>query len=192
MPVLSKSGNGSLALFLEENPMHRISTVMALGAALVLSTLAPASVLAQGYGAMPAGSYQQSCTNVRVRGATLTASCTNNSGQRVRSSLAVNSCTGADIGNVNGQLTCVRTGNYYGSGHGRFGNGRYRHSNNGVLPSGSYQQSCSGASMNGSTLTASCSNNSGNTVTSYLDVSQCRGSDDIGNVNGQLRCIFRP
>ena len=170
--------------------MHRISTAIAVGAVLVLSTLTPASVLAQGYG-IPAGSYQQSCTNIRVRGATLIASCTNNSGQRVRSSIALNTCTGADIGNVNGQLACVRTGNYYGRGHGRFGNGRYRHGNS-ALPSGSYQQSCSGAVMNGSTLTANCTNNSGATVTSYLDVSQCRSQDDIGNVNGQLRCIFRP
>jgi hypothetical protein len=51
--------------------MHGFSMAMALGGALVLSTMAPGSVLAQGYGAMPAGSYQQSCTNVRVRGTTL-------------------------------------------------------------------------------------------------------------------------
>lgn len=175
--------------------MHRFSMAMALGGALVLSTMAPGSVLAQGYGAMPAGSYQQSCTNVRVRGTTLTASCTNNGGQRVRSSLNVNSCTGADIGNVNGQLTCVRSGNYYGRGRGRFGTGRagrYGQGSNGALPPGSYQQSCSNASMNGSTLTANCRNNRGAMVTSYLDVSQCRASDDIGNLNGQLRCIFRP
>ena len=171
--------------------MHRISTALALGGALVLSALTPASVLAQGYG-IPAGSYQQSCTNIRVRGATITASCTNNSGQRVRSSLAVNSCAGADIGNVNGQLTCVRTGNYYGNGRGRYGAGRYRRGTNSALPPGSYQQSCSGYSMNGSTLTATCRNNSGAMVTSYLDVSQCRANDDVGNVNGQLRCIFRP
>jgi hypothetical protein len=172
--------------------MHRISTAIALGGALVLTTMAPGSVLAQGYGNMPAGSYQQSCTNVRVRGGTLVASCTNNGGQRVRSSLIINSCTGADIGNVNGQLTCVRTGNYYGRGRGRHGAGQAGRYRQGALPSGSYQQSCSNASMNGSTLTASCSNNSGNAVTSYLDVSQCRANDDIGNVNGQLRCIFRP
>ena len=173
--------------------MYRILTALALGGALVLSALAPASVLAQGYGVIPAGSYQQSCTNVRVRGRTLVASCTNNSGQRVRSSLAINSCTGADIGNVNGQLTCVRTGNYYGRGRGRHGAGQAgRYRQGGALPSGSYQLSCSGAFMNGSTLTASCTNNSGSAVTSYLDVSQCRPNDDIGNVNGQLRCIFRP
>jgi hypothetical protein len=45
--------------------------------------------------------------------------------------------------------------------------------------------------MNGSTLSASCTNNGGGRTTSYLDVSQCRANDDIGNLNGQLRCIFR-
>lgn len=181
--------------------MKRLALPIALCAALVTSTLAggtaSAQVYGQGYGNAPAGSYQQTCNGVRVRGnGLLTANCLNNNGQRVRSSLAFQSCRGADIGNINGQLSCVRAGSgYYGRGHGRYGNhrgGRYGdNDNNGALPSGSYQQSCNNASMQGSTLTANCRNNSGAYMTSYLDVSQCRSTDDIGNLNGQLRCIYR-
>jgi len=180
--------------------MNRLAIPIALSAALVMSTLAAgtasAQMYGQGYGNVPAGSYQQSCTNVRVRGnGLLMANCTNNSGQRVRSQLAYQSCRGSDIGNINGQLSCVRTGNYYGRGQGRYGNGRggrYGNGyNNGALPAGSYQASCNNASMQGSTLSANCRNNSGAYMTSYLNVTQCRASDDIGNLNGQLRCIYR-
>jgi len=183
--------------------MKRLALPIALCAALVTATLAGGTASAQvygGYGNAPAGSYQQTCNGIRVRGnGLLTANCLNNNGQRVRSSLAFRSCQGADIGNINGQLSCVRAGSgYYGRGHGRYGNhrgGRYgngdRDNDNGALPSGSYQQSCNNASMQGSTLTANCRNNSGAYMTSYLDVSQCRSTDDIGNLNGQLRCIYR-
>jgi len=176
--------------------MKRLAIPIALCAALVASTLAGGTAQAQMYGAVPAGSYQQSCSNIRVRGnGLLMASCMNNSGQRVRSQLAYQSCRGADIGNINGQLSCVRNGNYYGRGQGRYGRdrgGRYGNGYpNGALPAGSYQASCNNASMNGSTLSANCRNYSGAYMTSYLDVSQCRSSDDIGNVNGQLRCIYR-
>jgi hypothetical protein len=40
-------------------------------------------------------------------------------------------------------------------------------------------------------LTATCTAANGQRVTSYLDISQCRSTDDIGNVNGQLRCVYR-
>jgi hypothetical protein len=189
--------------------MKRLALPIALCAALVTATLAGGTASAQvygqqGYGNAPAGSYQQTCNGIRVRGnGLLTANCLNNGGQRVRSSLAFQSCRGGDIGNINGQLSCVRGGSgYYGRGHGRRGNhrgGRYRNRDNddnnngnpGALPSGSYQQSCNNASMQGSTLTANCRNDSGAYMTSYLDVSQCRSTDDIGNLNGQLRCIYR-
>lgn len=176
--------------------MNRLAIPIALSAALVMSTLAGGTALAQMYGAAPAGSYQQSCSNIRVRGnGLLMASCMNNSGQRVRSQIAYQSCRGADIGNIDGQLRCVRSGNGYGRGLGRYSNrrgGRYGNGyNNGALPAGSYQASCNNARMQGSTLSANCRNNSGAYMTSFLDVTQCRSSDDIGNLNGQLRCIYR-
>ena len=173
--------------------MHRFA-IIALGAGLALSTLSTGQAPAQTYGVIPAGSYQQSCINARVRNNMLIASCTTTSGQRVRSRINVNACRNADIGNINGQLACVRNGNMYGRGRGRYGRGRsglYRQNYAGGLPAGSYSQSCTNAQLNGSTLTATCTSYNGTQVTSYLDISQCRSTDDIGNVNGQLRCIYR-
>ena len=57
------------------------------------------------------------------------------------------------------------------------------------LPSGSYQQSCRRARMNGTVLTATCTNNQSNWVRSSLDVTRCQPWTDIGNVNGRLRCV---
>jgi hypothetical protein len=175
--------------------MHRFA-IIALGAGLAFSTIATGQAPAQIYGtqALPAGSYQQSCINARVRNNMLIASCTNTSGQRVRSTINVNACRSADIGNINGQLSCVRNGNMYGQGRGRYGRGRsglYNQRYTGGLPPGSYQQSCRNETMSGSTLTATCTAANGQWVTSYLDVSQCRSTDDVGNDNGQLRCIYR-
>jgi hypothetical protein len=183
----------------EEVRMRFFATPVVLSAILALSTLAGGTAQAKHYDnddrTAPAGSYQQTCTNIRTRGAVLTASCATYSGQRVRSSLAFASCRGTDIGNINGQLTCVRSGNGYGRGRGHRGwgrGGRYNNGyNNGSLPAGSYQQSCSNASMSGTTLTANCQAANGGTMTSYLDITQCRPTDDIGNLNGQLRCIYR-
>lgn len=170
--------------------MYRFA-IIALGAALALSTLSTGQAPAQ---AIPPGSYQQSCINAHVRNNLLIATCTNNSGQRVRSTINVNACRSADIGNINGQLSCVRNGNMYGRGHGRYGRGHsglYRTQYSAGLPPGSYTQSCVNAQMSGSTLSATCRAYNGQPVTSYLDISQCRPTDDIGNVNGQLRCVYR-
>ena len=188
--------------------MHRLATPAALCATLLFFALTLGSAHAQsyGYGPLPSGSYQQSCTNVWMNGSTLTASCSNNSGQLVRSSLDVNGCRG-DIANINGQLRCNgynSGGNYYGYGRPRdrdqdddrnrddgYGNsGNYYGNGYGYLPSGSYQNSCTNASMNGSTLRADCRANSGAFVSSRLNVRRCVNAD-IANLNGRLRCIRR-
>jgi len=176
----------------------RITSLAAI-AALTLSGLwggdASAQIYGNGYGTVPSGSYQQSCTNARVRGNVLFASCMNNNGQRVRTQIPVGQCGRSDIGNINGQLSCVRSDyGYGGNGRGRRGygrGGRFGRNYSGSLPNGSYTQSCQNASMNGSTLTAQCRNNGGGWNTSYLDISRCNTNDDIGNVNGQLRCVYR-
>jgi hypothetical protein len=178
--------------------MKRLFVSTVVGAALAAASLAPA--LAQW---VPPGSYQQSCTNVRVRDGELTARCTNSSGQRVRSSIAVNSCRGGDIANSNGQLTC-NGGNGYGRGRG-YGNGNgngynngngygrgYNNGNgygrgNGYAPGGSYQQSCNNIRMSGGVLTASCPSGNGNWMTTSIDPRSCRGTD-ITNRNGRLSC----
>lgn len=55
--------------------------------------------------APPAGSYQQSCSNIRMQGSTLTAICRTGDGRGVQTALGVANCVG-DIGNNNGQLQC--------------------------------------------------------------------------------------
>ena len=58
-----------------------------------------------GYGSVPSGSYQQSCSNIQMRGSTLSASCNSPSGHQVYSSLNVSRCS-SDIRNQNGYLRC--------------------------------------------------------------------------------------
>jgi hypothetical protein len=66
-----------------------------------------AAAQAQG---VPQGSYLRTCTNVGVRGETLTAVCRNADGRQVQTSLpGVNRCVG-DIGNNNGSLQCAGAG----------------------------------------------------------------------------------
>jgi CVNH domain len=174
--------------------MSRMLISLLAGIGLASTALAPAAAQV-----IPSGSYQQSCTNIRVRGDQLVARCTNPQGVAVRSSIALNSCRGGDIVNANGQLACNNNGNGYGRRHrrdgddrgynnGGYNNGGYnngRYGNRSV--SGSYQSSCTNVYMNGPTLTASCTAPNGQRITSSINPAQCRGGD-IANVNGRLAC----
>jgi rSAM-associated Gly-rich repeat protein len=185
--------------------MNRLLLSSLVGASLAAASLAaPASAQYA-----PSGSYQQSCTNIRVRGNELTASCTSASGARVRSTIALNSCRGGDIANSNGQLVCnggngngrwrnrhrdngygnggYNNGNGYGNNGYNNGNGYGYGNGNGYAPGGSYQQSCRNIRMSGGTLTASCPTGNGNWVTTSINPRSCRGAD-IANRNGQLVC----
>lgn len=116
----------------------------------------------------PAGSYQQTCRDIRVNGDTLTASCPDNRNRWNYSTVRYRECQG-DIGNNNGRLMCSWSGGGWGQ-----------------LPSGSYQQTCRDARVSGSTLTASCRDDRGRWNYSTLDFRNCRS--DIGNANGRLVC----
>ena len=59
------------------------------------------------------GSYQQSCSDIRQSGSTLSAVCGDGRGRRMESSINVNRCGRGDIGNNRGFLTC---GNIRGNG----------------------------------------------------------------------------
>jgi opacity protein-like surface antigen len=189
--------------------MSRLLISLLAGLGLAATALAPAS--AQN---IPSGSYQQSCTNIRVRGDQLFARCTNPQGTYVRSTITLSSCRNGDIVNSNGQLACNNNGNGNGYGYGRRhrrdgdnnggynngNNGGYNNGNNGGYNggynngrygngtvSGSYQSSCTNVYMNGPTLTASCTAPNGQRITSSINPAQCRGGD-IANVNGRLAC----
>src|SRR5437660_12257693 len=82
------------------------------GAALLLSLGAmPAHAQA------PGGSYLDSCQNIRAFGDRLVADCRRVDGSWGRTALhGLGSCVG-DIGNMNGQLTCNRGNQGYGSSY---------------------------------------------------------------------------
>ena len=164
--------------------MNRTITLLALSA-LSFSLVAPVAAPAQ---YAPSGSYQQSCTNIRMRGNRLYATCTNSAGYGARSSLNVSQCNGSDIANVNGQLTCQN--NYYQNGYNtrhRYGS-RYNNSYGyGTPPSGSYQQSCTNARVRSDRLYATCTDANGQQVASSIDLARCTNRD-IANVNGRLSC----
>jgi hypothetical protein len=82
------------------------------GAAMLLSLGAiPAHAQA------PGGSYLNSCTNIRAFGDRLVADCRRMDGGMNHTALHdLGSCAG-DVGNMNGQLTCSRSGQGYGSSY---------------------------------------------------------------------------
>ena len=167
---------------------------ISVGAGLACLALSFVCASAQGYGNVPAGSYTQSCQNIRVHGDRLIAQCQANNGQYVRSSLQLDQCGNGDIANYDGQLVCARRGGYgEGSGSGyTSANGQSQSWWGSGTPSGSYQGSCTHVHMRGSTLVADCTNDQSVYVRSYLDLTQCRRTDHIANVNGQLRCWYNP
>jgi len=77
-------------------------------ATLATLTAAPERAGAQST-AVPQGSFSQTCTVPYVVGGRLFANCRNTSGATVRSSIALTSCTGMDVANINGTLTCGGT-----------------------------------------------------------------------------------
>src|SRR5260221_3542634 len=80
------------------------------GAAMLLS-LGAIPAHAQG----PGGSYVGSCNNIQAFGDRLVADCRRMDGGWNRTALHdLGSCVG-DIGNMNGQLTCNRSGHGYGT-----------------------------------------------------------------------------
>jgi hypothetical protein len=117
--------------------MPRLLVSLLAGLGLAATALAPA-----GAQTIPSGSYQQSCTNIHVRGTELIARCTNPQGARVRSSIELNSCRRGDIVNANGQLACNRNGYGRGGGYnnGGYNNGGYNNggNNNGGYNNGGY------------------------------------------------------
>jgi hypothetical protein len=82
------------------------------GAAMLLSLGAiPANAQA------PGGSYVRSCNNIQASGDRIVADCRRMDGGWNQTALDdLGSCVG-DIGNMNGQLTCNRGGQGYGSSY---------------------------------------------------------------------------
>ena len=189
--------------------------ILSLFAILGLGALAYAPASAQ---AIPGGSYQQSCTNIRVRGDRLSAVCNGSQGNSTRSTISLSQCQGSDIANVNGQLSCSGNGSYgngnYGNrshrrhhgdrddrGNNGYGNGGYNNGyGNGGRDNGYGNQRYGSNARSGSYL-QSCSNvqTRGGMITATCPsangtqitstINAARcGGGDIANVNGRLQC----
>lgn len=135
---------------------------------------------------VPDGSYLDTCTNVRMRGDTLSATCQTRNGRTTQSSLRdAMDCSGG-IENINGRLACSGQGGPYHGGE-RFGASDGYGSDGGYVPNGSYLRSCTDVSVSGDTLYANCRTRSGGMVQSELRGIQRYQGGDISNCNGTLR-----
>jgi hypothetical protein len=126
--------------------MIRIAIGLSLAFLLALDS---APVSAQN---IPNGSYQSSCSNIRVNGNRLNATCTATNGRRIQSSMQIG-CSG-DISNANGYLRCNGNRNMNGNGgymNGNGGNmnGGYNRNGNGGMMNGGYDRNGNGGMMNG-------------------------------------------
>ena len=131
-------------------------------------------------GPPPAGSYTQTCKDIRMRFNTLFARCKNADGRWVDSSLNEFSRCADDIANVAGQLRCGRD---------RDRDRDYdRDRDSG--PRGSYRETCRDIHVRGDVLIARCETSDGRLVEAVLeDFGRCTA--EIVNDDGELHCMRR-
>lgn len=113
----------------------------------------------------PAGSYKNSCRNIKVQGKQLKASCENRNGKWKQTSINYKKCD-RDIWNDNGELSCSKKG--------------------GKLPKGSYRDSCRDSYTEGNRLYSKCENRNGKWKNTSINYKRC--DKNISNDNGQLVC----
>lgn len=115
----------------------------------------------------PAGTYQQSCKDIRLRGDDLRARCRDGRGHYRDAFLdGADRCWG-DISNNDGRLVCNK---------------------NGSLPAGGYSQTCREVRVRYNVLRAKCQTGDGGwTDTALESFASCNGA--IENISGQLRCV---
>ena len=114
----------------------------------------------------PAGSYENSCKNIRVQDKKLKAQCEKRNGKWNNSSLNFKNCKG-DISNDNGELTCDKGGEA-------------------KIPKGSYKDTCKDSYVEGKWLYSKCKKKNGNWNNTSLKYKDC--NKDIKNDNGNLTC----
>jgi hypothetical protein len=120
--------------------------------------------------ANPAGSYQQTCSDISVKKGNLYAKCQDTKG-KVHSAKLSHYEKCSEIASKNGKLEC--------SGDGEGGPPSQ--------PRGSYTDSCRNIQMKGATLHAVCKSLDGRELpTSLKDANRC--SEGVANINGILNC----
>lgn len=127
--------------------------------------------LAAAQAANPAGSYQQSCSDISVKKGTLYAKCKDEKGKGHSAKLSsYEKCS--DIANKNGSLVCAAAAES-GTASG--------------VPAGSYQQTCKDIQLKGNTLRAVCKDHTGrDTATVLREVNRC--AQGVVNLDGFLNC----
>jgi hypothetical protein len=131
---------------------------------------------------LPAGSYTQSCQDVRAHGDDLEARCPTANGDWKNTKLDDYSKCRGDVVNDNGKLRCI-TGVYGGPASGY--QGGYNSPVSGF--NGPYTQSCKDIKSHGDDLEARCQTRNGDWhKTSLDDYQKCRGQ--IINEDGNLKC----
>lgn len=141
------------------------------GTAVILLALGLVGALAVAQDA-PAGSYQQSCSDVSVKKGELHAKCKDDKGKARSATLSgYEKCS--DIANKNGSLVCAAAAAESGSAS--------------AGPAGSYRQSCKDIQLKGNTLRAVCKDHTGkDTVTVLREVNRC--AQGVVNLDGFLNC----
>ena len=156
------------ALGLPESDNSYSSSGYGGGAGGIGGSLGPSSEREEYRGTLPAGSYTESCREMRVDHdrRELEAECQRLDGRWRYTSLDLRQC---DRGIVNngGRLECPRQ-------------------ELARLPPGSYRDSCRDVSVKGRQLSARCRRKSGEWRDTQLDMSRCRRP--IGNDDGHLTC----
>jgi len=118
----------------------------------------------------PAGSYQQTCSDISVSRGALYAKCQDTKGKSHSAKLShYEKCS--DIANKDGKLECA--GGSQGAAPSQ--------------PAGSYTESCKNIQMKGTTLHAVCKSLDGREMpTTLKDANRC--AEGVANINGILNC----
>jgi len=114
----------------------------------------------------PAGSYTNSCRDIKVQGKQLKASCENRNGKWKNTSINYKKCD-RDIWNDNGELSCSKK-------------------NGSKLPKGSYKDSCKNSYTEGKRLYSTCEQRNGRWNKTSINYKKC--DKNISNDNGELVC----
>jgi len=145
----------------------RLSSTSSFLAIITFLGCAPALMSAQETN--PAGSYQQTCSDISVSRGALYAKCQDTKGKSHDAKLShYEKCS--DIVNTNGKLECAGSQSAAPS-----------------QPAGSYTESCKNIQMKGTTLHAVCKSLDGRELpTTLKDANRC--AEGVANINGILNC----
>jgi hypothetical protein len=175
------------AIHQENSFMHPVRTFTFILLAILVTQTTPA----QPQESLPAGPYQQTCSDVSVKNGNLYAKCRDNKGKTYSARLSHFEKCGSEIVNKNGSLECSHAGTNVAPALGSQEPGLPDHAagaRSGIeLPPGPYTETCKNVRMRGTTLHAVCRSLDGREMpVSLKDADRC--SQGVVNMNGILNC----